>query len=270
MKYCELLKNAQKELEDLAEGTVDAWILFSEAFSMSRAEYFMKMNEEVSQTSPFEEWIELRKTHLPVQYIIKSASFMGYEFFVNEHVLIPRQDTEVLVEEALKLKANKVLDMCTGSGCIAISLELLSGAKVMAVDISKEALKVASINCENLMCTNVDLIESDLFDKIEDKFELIVSNPPYIPTKVIEELDLEVKDHEPLLALDGSEDGLEFYRRLAKESKDYLVSDGSLLMEIGCEQAMDVSNLLEKEGYKEIQVIKDLAGLDRVIKARWR
>ncbi len=274
MKYYEILMQGEKALEGLTEAKVDAFLLFSEAFHMSRAQYLMRRNEEItSDTQQYRDWLEQRKRRIPLQYILNSASFMGYDFYVNENVLIPRQDTEVLVEQALstikEYKNPKVLDMCTGSGCIAISIALLSNAQVTAVDISDKALEVAEYNCKKLSCTNVDLIQSNLFDKIENKFEMITSNPPYIPTKVIEGLEPEVKDFEPMLALDGSEDGLEFYRRLAIESKNYLVQGGSLLMEIGCEQANDVMHLLEVNGYSEISVIKDLANLDRVVKARW-
>lgn len=274
VKYYEILMQGEKALEGLTEAKVDAFLLFSEAFHMSRAQYLMRRNEEItSDTQQYRDWLEQRKRRIPLQYILNSASFMGYDFYVNENVLIPRQDTEVLVEQALstikEYKNPKVLDMCTGSGCIAISIALLSNAQVTAVDISDKALEVAEYNCKKLSCTNVDLIQSNLFDKIENKFEMITSNPPYIPTKVIEGLEPEVKDFEPMLALDGSEDGLEFYRRLAIESKNYLVQGGSLLMEIGCEQANDVMHLLEVNGYSEISVIKDLANLDRVVKARW-
>ena len=274
VKYYEILMQGEKALEGLTEAKVDAFLLFSEAFHMSRAQYLMRRNEEItSDTQQYRDWLEQRKRRIPLQYILNSASFMGYDFYVNENVLIPRQDTEVLVEQALstikEYKNPKVLDMCTGSGCIAISIALLSNAQVSAVDISDKALEVAEYNCKKLSCTNVDLIQSNLFDKIENKFEMITSNPPYIPTKVIEGLEPEVKDFEPMLALDGSEDGLEFYRRLAIESKNYLVQGGSLLMEIGCEQANDVMHLLEVNGYSEISVIKDLANLDRVVKARW-
>lgn len=274
VKYYEILMQGEKALEGLVEAKVDAFLLFSEAFHMSRAQYLMRRNEEItSDTQQYRDWLEQRKRRIPLQYILNSASFMGYDFYVNENVLIPRQDTEVLVEQALntikEYKNPKVLDMCTGSGCIAISIALLSNAQVTAVDISDKALEVAAYNCKKLSCTNVDLIQSNLFDKIENKFEMITSNPPYIPTKVIEGLEPEVKDFEPMLALDGSEDGLEFYRRLAIESKNYLVQGGSLLMEIGCEQANDVMHLLEVNGYSEISVIKDLANLDRVVKARW-
>ena len=265
----------EKALEGLVESKIDAWILFSEAFHISRAQYLMRRNEEVtSDTQQYKTWLEQRKNRIPLQYILNNASFMGYDFYVNKDVLIPRQDTEVLVEQALNELKNyknpKVLDMCTGSGCIAISVSLITNLQVTAVDISKKALEVARKNCKKLSCTNVNLIQSNLFDKIDKKFEMILSNPPYIPTKVIEGLEPEVRDFEPKLALDGSEDGLEFYRRLAIDSKKYLVQGGSLLMEIGCEQAEDVSHLLEVNGYTDILVVKDLAGLDRVIKARWR
>lgn len=278
LKYRELLAKGEEKLQEagIFEAKNDAWVLFSEAFKMSRTQYFMKMNEEVEVSAvQYEDWLDKRVKREPLQYILQSAPFMGYDFFVNPNVLIPRYDTEVLVECVLQeikaLDNPKILDMCTGSGCIAISLALLKeAAKVMAVDISEDALAVSKINCERLNCTNVTLIQSDLFDRIEDVFDVIVSNPPYIPTDVIEGLSPEVKEFEPMLALDGMKDGLEFYRRLAIESKKYLKKGGYLFMEIGCEQAESVMHLLEVNGYTQLCVIKDLANLDRVVKARWR
>ena len=195
---------------------------------------------------------------------------MGLPFFVNESVLIPRQDTEVLVETALAMMKPecRLLDMCTGSGCILLSLAKLGTvAEGVGVDISEGALKVAERNRENLGLPQVRLVHSNLFESVEGVFDMIVSNPPYIPTEDIEDLMREVRDHEPHLALDGSKDGLLFYRKLAEESGRYLVPGGSLLFEIGYDQGGAVSQLLDQAGFKDIHVKKDLAGLDRVVYA---
>ena len=184
--------------------------------------------------------------------------------------MIPRQDTEVLVETALAMMKPecRLLDMCTGSGCILLSLAKLGTvAEGIGVDISEGALKVAERNRENLGLPQVRLVHSNLFESVEGVFDMIVSNPPYIPTEDIEDLMREVRDHEPHLALDGSKDGLLFYRKLAEESGRYLVPGGSLLFEIGYDQGGAVSQLLDQAGFKDIHVKKDLAGLDRVVYA---
>ena len=216
--------------------------------------------------------IEKRSQRIPLQHITGSREFMGLEFYVNEHVLIPRQDTETLAELILKdYKGRKpvILDMCTGSGCIAISLSKIGGFDdVAAVDLSKEALKVAKRNADVLLGPGrITLIESDLFQAIEPKsrFDIIVSNPPYIPTEIIKELQPEVRNFEPMLALDGREDGLFFYRQLVSEGRRFLNPGGSIYFEIGYDQAESVSALLEDAGFAEIRVVKDAAGLDRVV-----
>ena len=199
--------------------------------------------------------------------------FMGLEFLVNEHVLIPRQDTEVLVETALdvcrkeQMGEIRLLDMCTGSGCILLSLlhELKPRTVTgVGVDLSKEALCVAEKNAEKLKI-NAEFLESDLFENVKGTYDVIVSNPPYIRTSVIETLQEEVKDHDPYLALDGKEDGLYFYRRIIQQTPAYLKKKGWLLLEIGSDQGADVKKLMEQAGYTGISVKKDLAGLDRVV-----
>ena len=210
--------------------------------------------------------IEKRSAHIPLQHITGEQEFMGLPFYVNEYVLVPRQDTECLVELAMDyVKGKKVLDMCTGSGCIAVSLMLLGKTlECHAVDVSKEALEVAKRNIERNHAV-VTLVESNLFEKVTEEYDVIVSNPPYIPPKVIEELSEEVKEHEPRLALDGGEDGLDFYRRITRECKEYLSESGFLFYEIGCEQAADVMKIMQNEGFCEVKCQKDYAGNDRVV-----
>lgn len=192
---------------------------------------------------------------------------MGYPFYVDEHVLIPRQDTETLAEEALKVlkPGMQVLDLCTGSGCILISLmKMCEGLYGTGSDISEEALEVARKNACRLE-VNATFIRSSLFEHISGRYNLIVSNPPYICTSVIQELQEEVRLHDPFIALDGKEDGLYFYREIIKAGGGYLKPGGYLMFEIGYDQGTEVASLMEKHGYRNIMVKKDLAGLDRVV-----
>ena len=192
---------------------------------------------------------------------------MGYPFYVDEHVLIPRQDTETLAEEALKVlkPGMQVLDLCTGSGCILISLmKMCEGLYGTGSDISEEALEVARKNACRLE-VNATFIRSSLFEHISGRYDLIVSNPPYIRTSVIQELQEEVRLHDPFIALDGKEDGLYFSREIIKAGGGYLKPGGYLMFEIGYDQGTEVASLMEKHGYRNIMVKKDLAGLDRVV-----
>ena len=213
------LKNAK-----IDDAVLDAWYLLEYVTGVSRAMYFMDMNREISsdQETVYRTYIASRATHIPLQHITGVQEFMGIEFCVNEHVLVPRQDTEVLVERVLEdLESDmQILDMCTGSGCILLSLLKLCdypNVTGVGVDISEEALQVAKRNAEKLD-VNAQFLSSDLFGKVEGLYDIIVSNPPYIRTSVIEELKEEVKFHDPYLALDGKEDGLHFYRRIVDES----------------------------------------------------
>ena len=262
----EQLKNA--EIDDAA---LDAWYLLEYVTGVSRAMYFLDMNREISleQETKYCSYVATRAKHVPLQHITGVQEFMGLEFLVNEHVLVPRQDTEVLVECVLEdLKSGMhILDMCTGSGCILLSLLKLCGmsnVKGVGVDISEEALKVAKKNAEKLE-VNARFISSDLFCDVEGKYDVIVSNPPYIRTSVIEELKEEVKFHDPFIALDGKEEGLYFYRRIVEESPKYLIKGGKLYFEIGHDQGEDVSKLMKDAGFVDVTVKKDLAGLDRVV-----
>lgn len=268
----------------IAEAELDAWYLFSHVFRMDKVHFLLDRGRRVPwETDGFQEafvnyqkLLEKRGGRIPLQHLLGSQEFMGLTFLVNEHVLIPRQDTETLVEQVLmehRGGTESILDMCTGSGCIAVSLMKLGGyQKVVGADISEEALKVARLNGRRLCgeaseAGSLSFVRSDLFEMIAGKYDMIVSNPPYIPSKVIEGLEPEVRDHEPIGALDGKEDGLHFYRKLAAECGGYLKPGGSVYFEIGYDQAFAVGNLLEEAGYEKIEVIKDGPGLDRVVKA---
>lgn len=263
----------------IEEATLDARYLLFEVFHtdmthflLDRGRVICEDDQVLDQVKQYSLMIEKRSQRIPLQHITGSREFMGLEFYVNEHVLIPRQDTETLVELILKDYKGRnpvILDMCTGSGCIAISLSKIGEFDdVTAVDLSKEALKVAKRNANVLLGPGrITLIESDLFQAIElkSRFDIIVSNPPYIPTEIIKELQPEVRNFEPMLALDGREDGLFFYRQLVSEGRRFLNPGGSIYFEIGYDQAESVSALLEDAGFAEIRVVKDAAGLDRVV-----
>lgn len=247
----------------------DAWLLLTFVCKIDRTFYYSHMDEDMpeEQFAEYDNVLKKRAEHIPLQYITGEQEFMGLPFRVNEAVLIPRQDTETLVEEALKRirPGMKVLDMCTGSGCILISiLKNVVDVEGFGYDISKQAINVAK---ENAKLNGVIAIfeKSDLFDNVTDTFDVIVSNPPYIPTDVITGLMPEVAMYEPMGALDGKEDGLHFYRRIVKECKEHLNQNGLLLFEIGHDQGESVPALMRDAGFKDISVIKDLAGNDRVV-----
>lgn len=297
--YAGLLKEAEKYLgeQGITESKLDAWYLFSGCFSMDKARYFMDgtlpvPEQDIPKIPKFRYMVEKRGKRIPLQQILGEQEFMGLTFFVNEHVLIPRQDTETLVEQVLedrkrsrstaekKNRILRILDLCTGSGCIGISLAKYLSAdslssevlQIVLSDISAEALLVAEENIRRLECDGIcSTVQSDLFEQFGQKqselFDVIVSNPPYIPSSVIGTLEPEVKDHEPLLALDGTEDGLAFYRRIAAEAAGHLKPDGQIYVEIGCEQGEQVKALFEKAAFEKIEIMKDLAGRDRVVKA---
>ena len=263
--------------EGIEEFSLDAWYLLEYVTGVSKAMYFAEPERAVSEENAdrYIDCIRRRAAHIPLQHITGEQEFMGYPFCVNEHVLIPRQDTEILVEEAIQVMRPKmkVLDMCTGSGCIVLSILKMCREKYymtdlqgIGADVSEEALKVARENGRRLGVP-VTWIQSDLFAKIpeEEKYDVIVSNPPYIETAVIDTLQEEVRLHDPYIALDGKEDGLYFYRRIISEAGKYLKTQGKLMFEIGCDQAEAVEELMKNAGYEQITVKKDLAGLDRVV-----
>ena len=353
--WADVLNYGKKVLKNagIVEADLDAWYLFEQSFGISRAQYFLCARENIvgstaqkiavqeqhgdllesgnalecaelwlkEKLSAYENALKKRAARIPLQQIIGQQEFMGLSFFVNEHVLIPRQDTETLVELVLQEQKDKdisILDMCTGSGCIAVSLKKLGGyAHVEGADISEEALKVAKRNSEEILenndvnndavnsrteqiqnCTNltnnqnkqdnseermvsevrrvsqtgVTFRRSDMFSSFRgtEQFNVIVSNPPYIPSAVIEELEPEVRDHEPRGALDGTADGLYFYRILAEECAKHLTPGGHVYFEIGYDQGMVVKELLDNHGLKDTRVIQDLAGKDRVVCGAWQ
>ena len=251
----------------------DARQLLFFAFSIDANQYLLDQSmplsrEEEKKVNSYFEAIQKRSEKIPLQYITGEQNFCGLDFYVNENVLIPRLDTEVLVEKILECEepGQSVMDMCTGSGCIAITLQKLGGFQVMAVDISEGALTLARKNAQRNQA-QVTFFQSNMFDQLSNtsKVDVIVSNPPYIESKVVDELDDEVKKYEPRLALDGMEDGLYFYRILAREGKRFLNEGGRLYVEIGFDQAEAVKEIFGAQGFLDIQVYKDLAGLDRVV-----
>ena len=253
----------------IVDTRTDAWMLLEWTTQIDRSFYYMHMNDEIPQDQKIEYETALKKRaeHIPLQYITGETEFMGLPFKVNSSVLIPRQDTETLVEEALKLaKPNmKVLDMCTGSGCIIISiLHHRKELEGYAADISKAAVNVAKENAR-LNQVAVSFETSDLFNNIKGRYDMIVSNPPYIRTEEIAKLMPEVQLFEPYNALDGKEDGLFFYRKIIKEAEHYLNSNGYLLFEIGFDQGEEVSDLMKQAGFENVKVVKDLTGNDRVV-----
>lgn len=289
------------EQKGILDAGLDAWYLMEYITGISRALYFSDSEREMDadlETGYFEV-IKKRGQRIPLQHLTGVQEFMGLPFGVNEHVLIPRQDTEILVEEALSILQKKresvsVLDMCTGSGCILLSMmnllcteygyvygtseknrsrreelaqPMTDGSHSVCgtgVDLSEKALETANENAKRLG-VSAEFYQSDLFGQVKGRFSMIVSNPPYIRTAEIETLQEEVKKHDPRMALDGGADGLDFYRRIVWESREHLFPGGYLLFEIGFDQAKDVSALMREAGFQKISVKKDLAGLDRVV-----
>lgn len=275
--YKKLYENGIEILDraGIAEAKLDARLLLEYACQTDHSVLFAHPEREISgkEYDNYIGLIERRAKREPVAYILGNWDFMGLNFKVNSNVLIPEQDTEVLVEEAMRYTEDgfKVLDLCTGSGCIALSLlNYTNDTRAVCTDISGEALDVAKENAESLRLSDrVTFVKTDLFPG-EDmgKFDIIVSNPPYIATKVIETLAPEVKDYEPRLALDGSEDGLLFYRRIVDSVQKYLFSSGYLFLEIGYDQGKALTDMLKENGhFHDIEVIRDYAGNDRVVRA---
>ena len=314
MTYRDMLKHGETVLQEagVVDYNLDAWYLFEAATGLSKQLYFMEMTTEATDRieAKYNKLLKRRTNREPLQYILGSQVFMGLDFEVNEHVLIPRQDTENLVEEVNKIteamKAERasegdadandadknqdidILDMCTGSGCIIISLVAMNeGVYGTAVDLSREAISVARRNAINNSVTDrVEFYVGDLFDGITEHkeqkvvraglsctkygparqtFDIIVSNPPYIPTAEIAKLMPEVGDFEPMMALDGDEDGLRFYRQIAADAPDFLKDGGYLIMEIGFDQGQDVRDIFLENNFADVRVIKDYQDNDRIV-----
>ena len=264
------------EEKKIDSASLKARLLLAYCCHTTKEKLLLQLEEEATKEQQEQYWegIEQLKKGIPLQYILQKQEFMKLDFYVNSSVLIPQPDTEILVEEMLKLEKmqepTRILDLGTGSGAIAISLCVWNpNIQVVGVDISKEALAVAKKNAKiHQVEKRIQWLESDLFEKVEGKFDVIVSNPPYIATKEIQTLEKEVQN-EPRLALDGGMDGLKFYRRIVKEAKNYLKIGGYLGLEIGYDQKEKVMELLqEAKGYSEITVKQDLAGRNRVMIAR--
>lgn len=267
----QILNKGKETLKEagIADYELDAWYLLEYVCKIDKSQYYLKGMEELDpeKTQEYEVVLKKRAEHVPLQYITGNQEFMGLEFKVNSQVLIPRQDTETLVEEALKVlePGMSVLDMCTGSGCIIVSLlKYKPGLIGMASDISKQAILVAKENAKQNQ-VEAEFVSSDLFKSITGTFDMIISNPPYIPTDVITGLMPEVKNFEPMEALDGKEDGLYFYREMIGEAGKFLKSNGYLYFEIGYDQGARVAAIMQNSGYRNVRVVKDLAGNDRVV-----
>ena len=276
MTFREVLNWGKEQLQHagILEYDLDAWLLLEYVSGISRAMYFVRDGEEMEEScrKQYEEAIRRRESRVPLQPITGVQEFMGYQFHVNEHVLIPRQDTEILVEEAdreaKETGANRILDLCTGSGCILLSLLKMNENRTgTGSDLSEMALKTAEENrcLLGIPEERAEFLQSDLFEKIEGTYDMIVSNPPYIRTEEIRKLQDEVRLHDPYEALDGKEDGLYFYRRIISEACRYFDHQGMLIFEIGYDQAENVRRLMEEAGYSKVWIKKDLAGLDRVV-----
>ena len=274
MTFREAMEFGTNLLEEagISEAKNNAWLLLSMICKIDRTYYYVHMQDELEADvmSEYESVLRKRAEHVPLQYITGEQEFMGLNFKVNSSVLIPRQDTETLVEQALKIikPDMRILDLCTGSGCVLISiLKNARNVTGLGTDISKQALLVAKENAR-LNDVTAEFERSDLFDSISEKFDVIVSNPPYIPTDVIFTLMPEVAQFEPYQALDGKEDGLYFYRKIIKECTEYLNPNGTILFEIGHDQGEAVSDMLRQNGFDDVRVIKDLAQNDRVVMGR--
>ena len=254
------------------EAELDARYILEYITGLNSAQYFIN-SEDIIEKDKAEEFfrlIERRSKRIPLSYVIGTRDFFGLTFKVDENVLIPEQETELLVEEVIKHSEGKsVLDMCTGSGCIAISIALFGKpSKVAASDISEKALEVARENAKSIKAGEISFIQGDMFENVTDKFDIIVSNPPYIETGEIDELMPEVRDYIPRLALDGDIDGLKFYRIISKEAVKKLNKNGRIFYEIGYNQSRAVASILLENGFTDVKIMKDYSGLDRIVMAK--
>ena len=279
MEIRELLEVGNKKLGcgEYIDPLKESIFILSKILGVDKSYIYINLNKWVNeeQKEGFLEIIDRRALGEPISYIFNRKEFMGIDFFVEKGVLIPRPETEILVEyiidyirENFKDKKINILDIGIGSGAISLSIaKLCKNVEVLGIDISDRAISVSNKNLDRLTLENVSFRKSNLFENIEtdQKFSIIVSNPPYIKTDIIKGLQKDVKDFEPILALDGGIDGLSFYRNISKESKDYLLKDGMLIYEIGFDQGDSVKKIMLDEGFKGVEVIKDLQNLDRIV-----
>ena len=261
---------------NILEAKLDTEYLLCYVLDCQRIDLILDARKEMTkeQYETYVSLIQRRCEHVPLQYILGEQNFMGYSFYVKPGVLIPRQDTEILVEQAVKRikimrqKQPRILDLCCGSGCIGLSIKkLYPDIQLTLVDLSDSAIEVTNRNRERLE-VDAEILQSDLFTNVSEKYHMIVSNPPYIRTKDIETLMPEVKEYEPFMALDGLEDGLHFYRKIIEKARSYLYEQGEILFEIGFDQAEDVRKIFVANQFSNCKVYQDLAGLDRVVTAR--
>ena len=281
MTISDAIKKGMIELknENIEEPKLKSRLLIQYVLNETRQYVIVNDMEDLEKNKEkqYFEGIKILKKGSPIEHITHQKEFMKLNFFVDKNVLIPRQDTEILVEEVIKIakriNAKKILDLCTGSGAIAVSLaKYLPQTEITAIDISNDALKIAKKNAvSNNVENQITFISSDMFTNLnEEKFDIIVSNPPYIKTNVIKELDIQVKN-EPYIALDGGEDGLDFYKKIINESYQYLKCNGYLCLEIGFDQKFDVIELIENaEKFEGTYSKKDLFDNDRIIITRMR
>ena len=276
MTIKEIIIRYSKELEEISPTPrLDVETLLQKALGVDRLYILLNLDKDLSEDEEktFNKFIEERLNNRPIAYIVGNREFMGLDFYVQAGVLIPRPDTEVLVEEVIELAKDKgqieILDIGTGSGAITVSLaKYLENAKLTSVDISEIALEIGKKNAiSNNVEDRINFVKSDLFSSLNknQKFDIIVSNPPYIKREVIDTLDKQVKDFEPYNALEGGIDGLDFYRAITTQAKDYLKEGGVLAYEVGHDQSEDVSKLMKMYGYTNIYTRKDLQQIDRVV-----
>lgn len=275
MIYSDAYKIALERLKEagVPEYQLDARLLLEYVCDTDYNTLLVHGDRAVSpeEEKKYNELIEKRASRIPLAYIVGHQEFMGLDFTVNSNVLVPNQDTETLAEEALRELSDgmRFMDLCTGSGCVALSiLHYTNDTSCVMTDISDKAIEVATKNSKNLgLSDRAKIIKTDLFPEGDkEKFDMIVSNPPYIRTSVIDTLPPEVASGEPYIALNGGDDGLVFYRRIVDEACNWLYKNGWLMMEIGYDQGQDVADLMKSAGYHEVEVIKDLGGNDRVVR----
>lgn len=265
MKLIDLKIKINKMFKENNIDTNEANILLCETFCVKLDDLLKTENIGEQQAKKAIMFAKRRVAGEPIQKIFKRAYFFDYVFYVNNNVLCPRPETELLAEQVIKLAncESKILDLCTGSGCLAITIQKKTGAKMVASDVSKKALYVAKKNAK-LLDADVKFVESDMFENIKEKFDIIVSNPPYIPTEDCKKLDKEVKDFDPIISLDGGKDGLDFYRTISQKAKKYLEKSGKILLEVGIDEAQEVAQMLIENGY-QTQIKKDYNNIERIV-----